>query len=453
MAAAVSEHLEVFLTAYDPSDLPGGSIDPLGFERGYLFLADKILPGLTNVAQQPRYFSVLCAGVMLSDVESCPSPRAQYQHRLESLLRFERFWALANVLSSEATGNGQRRTGGIRGVTYAAETARSLLAKRASRTSSDFRLLSRQVPYGVVGIYAAVADGMRFLDRKSFTLTPDLGERLAEVFLKETDCPRAIRKAVRDDGDVAIGTLREWGERAHISGQFFAEERECFCEALNHDPVRARMAAFLEKYGFHDSDDTELKRMQRLEVALARDSCSRDLWEALSAILAYEDCYKLAMLAFERLLWLCRKVQGGAVRSADVQSDSIISIACERLPTATKKLVGTLDSAESEQFRTDLHRLDDTRRFLESASAASVSRQSLVEELLSRHTDVQRGKFDRGRRKMPWLEKTGGRVALTTTRVGGLHFEATEPENIAPHPYRFASADALIAAASENEEA
>lgn len=26
--------LSAFLTAYDPSDLPGGSIDPLGFERG-----------------------------------------------------------------------------------------------------------------------------------------------------------------------------------------------------------------------------------------------------------------------------------------------------------------------------------------------------------------------------------------------------------------------------------
>lgn len=43
----------VFLTAYDPSDLPGGSVVPLGIERGYLHLADKILPGLTNVASQP----------------------------------------------------------------------------------------------------------------------------------------------------------------------------------------------------------------------------------------------------------------------------------------------------------------------------------------------------------------------------------------------------------------
>ena len=59
--------LDLFLTAYDPSDLPGTSIDPLGFERGYLFLADKILPGLTNVAAHPRYFALLCAGIHLSD--------------------------------------------------------------------------------------------------------------------------------------------------------------------------------------------------------------------------------------------------------------------------------------------------------------------------------------------------------------------------------------------------
>jgi hypothetical protein len=29
-------------------------MDPLGFERGYLFLADKILPVLTNAAGRPR---------------------------------------------------------------------------------------------------------------------------------------------------------------------------------------------------------------------------------------------------------------------------------------------------------------------------------------------------------------------------------------------------------------
>jgi hypothetical protein len=64
-----------FLTAYDPSDLPGGSVDPLGFERGYLFLADKILPGLTNAADRPRYFAILCAGASLAGADPGLTPR------------------------------------------------------------------------------------------------------------------------------------------------------------------------------------------------------------------------------------------------------------------------------------------------------------------------------------------------------------------------------------------
>ena len=43
-----------FLTAWDPTDLPGTSVDPLGFDRGYTWLADQLLPSLTNVANQPR---------------------------------------------------------------------------------------------------------------------------------------------------------------------------------------------------------------------------------------------------------------------------------------------------------------------------------------------------------------------------------------------------------------
>src|SRR5512137_472573 len=103
----------LFLTAYDPSDLPGGSLDPLGFERGYLFLADKILPGLTNVASRPRYFGLLCAGIHLSGDHNGRSEREAIRLRQEAILRLERFWALANVLARPD------ESGGVRGVTYA----------------------------------------------------------------------------------------------------------------------------------------------------------------------------------------------------------------------------------------------------------------------------------------------------------------------------------------------
>jgi hypothetical protein len=105
-----------FLSAYDPSDLPGGSIDPLGFERGYLFLADKILPGLTATAARPRYLSMVCAGTLLAPAD-CGSERENIRRRTDRVLLFERFWAAANVLASEH--NSDLSPSGIRGVIYA----------------------------------------------------------------------------------------------------------------------------------------------------------------------------------------------------------------------------------------------------------------------------------------------------------------------------------------------
>jgi hypothetical protein len=200
--------IETFLTAYDPSDLPGTSIDPLGFERGYLLLADKILPGLTNVASRPRYFALLCAGITLSEQLPSGSTRELIEHRRNALLRLERFWALANVLARPG------ESGGVRGVRYAEAFRDELIRQSASRTAANYRLLSRQTQYGAIGMYASVADGMRFLNREDFTLTPDLGEVAAEAFCKETELPGSVRRAIHDmDAEVGLSTLTEWGTR------------------------------------------------------------------------------------------------------------------------------------------------------------------------------------------------------------------------------------------------
>ena len=440
--------LPVFLTAYDPSDIPGNSLDPLGFERGYLFLADKILPGLTNVADRPRYFSVLCAGASIAELLLDETPRRQYQRRLECIERFERFWALANVLASHGAGKGELPVTDIRCVTYAATRADSLLREPARRVDANFKLLSRQVPYGVVGLYGAVADRMRLLDRKTFSLTPDLGQRLADSFLKETETPQILIKAVREDGDLSLAALTEWGLRAHISGKTLPTEGLCMKEALHRDPVRSRMADALAAHQFQvHSSDNELKRLRRLLPALERDPSCLDLKEAVSAILSYEACYQLVMLGFERLLWLCRTLPAAAANSSDLNSDPVLQLVCGQLPAASASLGATLDTARSAQFRDGLYRVEDTRRFLERSSSSCGSPESLMREVLVRHSDVQRGKFDRGRSKMPWLEVKPNHISLTMTRVGGLNWEASVPSDITPHPYRLFSADALINAA------
>lgn len=438
--------MDVFLTQFDPSDLPGSSLDPMGFERGYLFLADKILPGLTNVADRPRYFSVLCAGAYLADVNPADPPRIQYQRRLDCILRFERFWTLANVLASEKAGNEELSVSGIRGVTYAKAAVESLLKHNASRVDADFKLLSRQMPYGVVGIYGAVANGMRFLDRKTFALTPDLGERLAENFLEESEAPRALLKAMRDGGEVPIGQLTKWGQRGHVSGPIFPSEGHCMDDALNRDPVRSRMAVELNRMPFEGPDDTEIQRLIRLLPKLSAVAANKDLAETVALILAFERCYRWVMVGFERLLWLCRNLPAASIKPSDLASDLILNLLREELPPAASEFCRLLDTGQTELFRSELYRLDDVRHFIQRAVACTVN-ESLADEIMRQHEDVQSGKFDSGRRKMPWLEKTGNRISLTMTRVGGLRKEATSAEKIAPHPYRLSSADALIAAA------
>ncbi len=68
---------------------------------------------------------------------------------------------------------------------------------------------------------------------------------------------------------------------------------------------------------------------------------------------------------------------------------------------------------------------------------------AFIGAIVGRHTDIQHGKFDRGRRKMPWIELNDGRITLTMTRAGGMNREATLPEHIQVHPYRLNAADAF----------
>lgn len=441
--------IQPFLTAYDPSDLPGTSIDPLGFERGYLFLSDKILPGLTNVANRPRYFSILCTGAYLAGNLFYDSPRRQYNERLDRVTRLERFWALANVLAYMAEESESRDLSGLRGVTYAQTRAAEITKRGQKWVDADFKLLIRQVQYGGVGIYGNVADGMRFLDRRTLSLSADLGEKLAKGFIKESEMPGAIEKAVEENSSVDIDTLTEWGGQAYINGAVGEVEAECFGDALYLNPVRSRMAEVLAQYPCKESEP-ELERLSRINKALENGNKNLDLQEGINAILWYEKAYRWALLGLERVLWLCRQDQSGSTSHEALQTDPIMGKVRGNLPKTVAGFVNALEKSCTEHFRRDLHNLDDICLFLKGAASACDNGEALTEKIMARHADIQRGKFDKGRRKMPWIElTTAGRITLTSTRVGGLDFEATKTSQILPHPYRLESADVLFAAARQ----
>lgn len=438
--------INAFLTAFDPSDLPGGSIDPLGFERGYLFLADKILPGLTNAANCPRYFSVLSCGAHLAGDFFHESSRKQYRERLQLILRLERFWALANVLASMSQGHDDKALSGLRGVGYAKTRAEQVLGTGTKLIDSNFKLLSRQVQYGGIGMYGTVAEGLRFFERRTLSLTPDLGAKLASGFVKETKLPPRIIKAVEGDEGVDGQTLTEWGMRAHINGTTRKIEAECFNDALHLNPVRSRMTQILQRYPSYE-EDTELKRLSRIHKGLKSEGDSQDLRDAINCILKYETAYRWAMLGLERMLWLCRSDASGSVLPKDLEKDVVFESVAQALPRAVRRFVRAVEKATTENLGLHAYPIHDTSQFLENAASSCENGGDLAQAVLDRHGEVQRGKFDKGRRKMPWVELTaGGRIALTTTRIGGLDSEAKEPKDISPHPYRLNSADALFKA-------
>lgn len=430
--------LQTFLTAYDPSDLPGGSIDPMGFEQGYLFLADKILPGMTVVANCPRYLSLLCAGAALAgDLHGLPEIK-QRAARQEAILRLERLWALANVLAFEAD---EAQLSGLRGITYAVSRKKFLDEKSWTRTTSDFKLLSRQTAYGVLGIYGNVAQQAKLVYRKILEPIPSLGEPLAEAFRKETQMPAIVRKAVTDARvEVGLTELRNWGERAYLWGQSGTGEKRWLGQALETDSTRTRFCGLLRKVRAQKDEPADT-RLQRLAREAKGASDLKDLCEALEAIRRYEECYQLAMLVFERIIYRCRNDQGGYVALTQLDRDEVIELARNRLPAVLATWFGHVDRAVTTAFKADWSRIESINGFLKTLAASTGSARQLVEAVLAHHANVQGGKLDRGRRKMAWVMQSDGRLSLAPTRVGGLPFEAAKPEDVTPHDYRLTAAD------------
>ena len=429
--------LDLFLTAYDPSDLPGGSLDPMGFERGYLMLADKILPGLTNAAGHPRYLGMMCLGVSLTEDVDAATPQARRAARQETLLRTERYWALANALVK-----GAATTGALRGVTYAKARAASIEESESTSTDGGYRLLTRQDRAGVVGMYGSVAESLGFVTRDELRLTPGRGEEMAEAFACETKLPSDLRKAMQHDkAKVSVESLRQWGQRAHVEGRPKTGEARWLRDSLHENETRSRMIRRLEATPRRDGE-TELDWLARVQRVITRcTDADADLLEFITSILAYEKAFRWALVGFEQLLGLCRRHATGTPALAELANDAVLCNVAAELPRAAQAFGETL----TDRVLHGGAALDDARRFLQ-AIAAEDKASAVVDAILARHSEVQQGKVVRSQRKLPWLEQRDGCLSLTMARSGGQRGEVSAPEHITAHPYRLAAAERFISA-------
>ena len=428
-----------FHTAYDPTDLPGGSLHPLGFERGYLALAEQLLPDLTNVANAPRYHSMLCAAAELARGVNATNTREGAAERLKVVKRFEKLWAAGNALAARASG---RELSGLRGISYA-NRAISEVGPGDSVTPDSFDLLERQVQAGGIGIYGSVAARLGLLgEGRSLRPTEGRGRQLGQAFLVGTSCPQAVRSAATEPGQsVKAGVLQTWGQSALLNRPTADAEALLLKQAANENPRRAEVLKLLKRHPQLDGE-SELDRLQRIRLKLPGRAA--DLATLLDLIQAYEGLYQHLQLVFERVLWRCR--MDGVVSDSELKMDAPVGEARQRCSMLSATLLARIDSATDPGTQAVLHKLDDVRE-LGRAAAAAKDGAELVAVVVERHTKVQHGKFDGGRRKLPWIEPTEGGLSLTISNVGGLDRPITAPEEVAAHQYRTYAADQLNRAA------
>ena len=251
--------------------------------------------------------------------------------------------------------------------------------------------------------------------------------------------PESLRSAIASGGSVGLSTLTNWGRRAHLNIKPEKEEAQVLQEALVANSVRARAAALLRAHPPTEGEH-ELLRLDRVLKAMASTDDDADLRETLRAIVAFERCFRLALMAFQRLLSQCQRQEPFAVELAATSNDKPLAGLLDEMPEAFDTLDRSLVEAQTHAFRADLVRLTDARSFLQAvATAKEVS--ALVEQIIDRHRDVQQAKRDGGRAKMPWLEIRNGKVVPTMSSAMRILRPPAAAEDVLAHPYRTSAVD------------
>jgi hypothetical protein len=158
--------IHAFWTAYDPLDMAGESIDPLGFMAGYIALADRILPGFTTITHVPRYLGMLCRAlqVALETVGEIPNVTTRRRLVIEKIKLFEQAWALSCGVVEAETAIGSRATENLRGIRAVRQWLDFHEGK--DKFSINFSLLSNQVRYGGIGAYSAMLEALHLADMR-----------------------------------------------------------------------------------------------------------------------------------------------------------------------------------------------------------------------------------------------------------------------------------------------
>ncbi len=439
--------LKHFLTAYDPNDLPSGSIDPLGFERGYLSLADQLFPGMTNVASCPRYFGLVCTGARITDLSNIHTRADKINARKRTILILEKAWALANALIEDKVST----LSDLRGIRSARAYRNRLYSAGNKYTDFDgFNLLSNQEAYGAIGVYAAVAEYNDLFKNRSEYELAEVGERLADAFVQETQLPQELIHFISQKSHrVSLETLSSWGRRAYLwnSPQGQAEEkaiRDMFYDNPKYSNRTIFINTIIDLYEMGkfdpDHDDLDQILIAHLMTVAKRNGHQRH-FEVCRIILDYEKIYKYSLLAFRLLLYQSERLGGIFPISTLTQVEEWRGIRKGFMVAANE----FFENCNKTRNLDILSHHDDIIQFVEILNHTKNESQ-FAEGILDRHNQVQQGKLDHGKPKAPWVSLDGDDIKLILSQKMASNKVPTI-ESISPHHYRLYAANNWMKAA------
>lgn len=460
----IDEPLQAFWTTYDPLDLASGSLDPLGFARGYLALADRFLPSFTTVTTIPRYVSMLCAALRAVQTHyrhaTGIASSKDRQERLKLVKSYERAWALACGLASRDPSIGQEAIRGLRGIRYVSRRLETLSGREKYIQTGSFNLLSNQVRYGGIGIYSTFLEECHLASMQSFTLRP-LGEALADAFPN----PDVGIPVHDEDARLSLETLQEWGSRAHL-GAFTTEEGAILAEALRGgeeadqpDYVRwaaLRMLVKLNPKPGHD--EGELLRRLAIELRNGKSNnlkvpsvCLTQIAATLQILEPFEQFYQGLIFLFER-------IRGAASDEVEVSLSDLASLeSIKEADVAIRKSAAELKRSLQAAREVNTTTTGEVETVLRESAILSLADEVLLQKpdhseimrlVIRRHVQVQSGKLDKGLPKAAWTRLTDNdKIRLTAQR----HQLAASQrpagwKDVGRHPYRTGSAFAFTQA-------
>lgn len=400
------------LSAYHTLENSQGTLDPLGLISISDRLASRLVPGLRERMQHPRYLTAMAVGsVVCADFGEDELAADELS---ESWQVFEWYIASALVKSFDKIDTDQ-----LKGLPGRVKTTR---AYRNSLPLSATRYLKTPGVAGFHGVYRTLAKETRLLDG---TFIGDLGTRLVDTWEKEQGL-QGFRLGVRNSpGYVFRKKLQDAVEKGMKLGMvaknwnwdYFdtvgyhlapkspgKKEAQLLFEELTkeEEPIRAELIQFLttstgQQLIYNGSE----KKLHN--TLLKRQGPGK---QVLLAIQAYEKVCSLIYNAFYSMIEYMEQ-QGKKASIKQLAKLGHVQKACVQLNNAFAVADQQLDPFIEESYLFSQH----FQQLRESYTPAD-----WVQLLIEHHNRVQKNKPPVG--KAPWLlEHSSGNYLLNTTQT------------------------------------